>query len=114
MAYSPINHYYNLHFSTTPSIQFFPTLPHTYFSTKLRTTFNFIETFTNDKPDTTRHYKTKLSNHVDTLPTGNIGNIEVPIVNEKPKYYQVHDINSLGNNVAHTYHPENTEPIVPT
>ena len=40
--------------------------------------------------------------------------IEVPITNEKPNYYQVHDINLLLHNVAHTYHPENTEPIVPT
>ena len=32
--------------------QFFPTIPHTYFSIKFRTTFNFIGVFTDDKPDT--------------------------------------------------------------
>ena len=32
--------------------------------------------------------------------------------NGKPMYYQVFDINSLVHNVAHTYHPEHTEPIV--
>ena len=28
---------------------------------------------------------------------------------EKPKYYQVHDINTLLHNVTHAYHPEITE-----
>ena len=32
IAHFPINNYYNLHFSTTPQKQFFPTIPHTYFS----------------------------------------------------------------------------------
>ena len=52
VAHFPINNYYNLHFSTTPHKQFFPTIPHTYFSSKFRSTFNFIEVLTDDKPDT--------------------------------------------------------------
>ena len=98
----------------TPNNQFFPTVPHTCFSTKFRTTFNFIETFTNDKPCTGATIIQNSTNHVSTLPSGNIGYIEVPITNERPEYYQVHDINSLVHNVAHIYHPEITEAIVPT
>ena len=41
-----------------------------------------------------------------------IFDIEVPITNEKPKYYQVNDNNTLISNVTHTYHLEITE-LVP-
>ena len=37
--------------TTTPQNHFFPSVPHTYFATKFRTNFNFIEVFTDDKPD---------------------------------------------------------------
>ena len=40
--------------------------------------------------------------------------IEVPITNEKPKFFQVNDINTLIHNVTHTYHPEITEPVPQT
>ena len=102
IAHFPINNYYNLHFSTTPQKQFFPTIPHTYFSSKFRTTFNFIEVFRDEKPDTCATIIQNSTNHIATLPTGHIGYIEVPITNEKPKYYQVNDINTLIHNV--TYH----------
>ena len=36
---------------------------------------------------------------------------EVPITIEIPKYYQFIDLNSLVHNVAHTYHPDITEPV---
>ena len=85
---------------------------HTHFSTKFRTTFNFIEDFTDDKPDTCATIIQYSTNHVATLPTGHIGYIEVPITNEKPKHYQVIDINTPLHNVTHTYHPEITE-LVP-
>ena len=52
------------------------------------------------------------TNHIATLPTGHIEYIEVPISNEKPKFYQVHDINTLIHNATHTYHLEITE-VVP-
>ena len=42
IAHFPFNNYYNLHFSTTPQKQFFPTIPHTYFFSNFRTTFNFF------------------------------------------------------------------------
>ena len=67
----------------------------------------------NDKPETCATIIQNYTKHVATLPTGNMGYIEVPIANEKTKYYQLHDINSLELNVAHTYHPEITEPIAP-
>ena len=54
------------------------------------------------------------TNHVATLPTGHIGYIDVPITNEKPKYYQANDINTLKHNITHTYHPEITEQIPQT
>ena len=54
------------------------------------------------------------SKHVATLPTGHIGYIEVPITNEKPKFFQVNDINTLIHNVTYTYHPEITEPLPQT
>ena len=40
--------------------------------------------------------------------------MEVPITNEKPKFFQVNDINTLIHNVTHTYHPEITEPVPQT
>ena len=49
-----------------------------------------------------------------TLPTEHIGYIEVPIIYEKPKFYQVNDINTLIHNVTHSYHPDITEPVPPT
>ena len=59
IAHFPIKNYYNLHVTTTPQIEFFPTIQHTYFSTKFPTTFNFKEIFTDDKPDNWRLlYKT--------------------------------------------------------
>ena len=114
IAHFPINNYYILHFSTTPQNRFFPTIPHTYFSSKFCTTFNFIEVFTDDKPDNCATIIQNSTDHVATLPTGHIGYIEVPITNEKHKYYQDNDINTLIHNVAHTYHPEITEPIPQT
>ena len=59
----------------------FTTVPHTYFSTKFRTTFNFIEIFTDDKTDTCATIIQNSTNHVPTLPTGHIGYIEFPITN---------------------------------
>ena len=111
IAHFPIKNYYNLHFATTPKNQFFPTIPYTYFSSKFRTTINFIEVFTDDKPDICSTIIQNYTNHIATLPKGHIGYIEVPITNEQPKYYQVNTINSLVHNVAHTTHPDITEPI---
>ena len=91
-----------------PQNHIFPTIPHTNFSTKFRTTFNFFEGFTDDKPDTCAKNIQNSTNHVAALPTGHIGYIEVPITNEKPKYHQVNDINTLIDNVSHTYHADNT------
>ena len=109
IAHFPIKNYYNLQFKSTPQNQFFPTVPHTYFSTKFSTTFNFIEVFTEDKPDTCATLIQNSTSHIATLPTGHIGCDEVPTTNEKPKYYHVNDINTLIHNVTQTYHPEITE-----
>ena len=114
IAHFPIKNYYYLHFQTTPQNQLFPTVPHTYFSTKFCTTFNFIEVYTEDKPDTCVTLIQNSTNHIATLPTGHIGYNEVPITNEKPKYYHVNDIITLIHNVTHTYHPEITEVIPQT
>ena len=107
IAHFPIKKYYNLHFTTTPQNQFFPTIPHTYFATKFRTNFNFVEVFTAKKPDFCATIIQNTSEHVGILPTGHI---EVQITNEKPKFHQVNDINTVKHNVTHTYHPELTEP----
>ena len=48
-------------------------VPHIYFSTNIRTTFNFIEIFTDDKPDTCATLIQNSTNHIATLPTGQIG-----------------------------------------
>ena len=114
IAHFPIENYHNLHFTTTPQNHFFPSVPHTYFATKFRTNFNFIEVFTDDKPDICATIIQNTSKHVATLPTGHIGYIEVPITNEKPKFFQVNDINTLIHNVTHTYHPDITEPLPQT
>ena len=110
----PIKNYHDLHFTTTPQNHFFPSVQHTYFATKFRTKFNFIGVFTDDKPDNCTTIIQNTSQHVATLPTGHIGYIEVPIRNEKPKFFQVNDINTLIHNVTHTYHPEITEPVPQT
>ena len=112
IAQFAIKDYHNLNFTTTPQNHFIRTIPHTYSSTKFRTTFNFLEVFTDDKPDTCTTLIQNTANHIATLPTGNIGYIEVPITNETPKYYHVNDTNTLINNVTHTYHPGITE-IIP-
>ena len=114
IAHFPLKNYHNLHFTTTPQNHFFPSVPHTYFATKFRTNFNFIEVFTDDKPDICATIIQNTSKHVATLPTGHIGYIEVPITNEKPKFFQVNDINTLIHNVDHTYHPDITEPLPQT
>ena len=114
IAHFPIKNYYDLHFTTTSQNQFFPTFPHIYFSTKFCITFNFIEVFTDDKPDISATIIQNSTNHIATLPTGHIGYIDVQITNEKPKYYQVKDINTLIHNVKHTYHPDVTELVSPT
>ena len=114
IAHFPIKNYHNLHFTTTPQNHFFPSVPHTYFATKFRTNFNFIEVFTDDKPDICATIIQNTSKHVATLPTGHIGYIEVPITNEKPKFFQVNDINTLIHIVTHTYHPDITEPLPQT
>ena len=44
-AHFPIKNYHNLHFTTTPQNHFLPSVPHTYFASKFRTNFNFIEVF---------------------------------------------------------------------
>ena len=114
IAHFPFKNYYNLHVTTTPQNHFFPTIPNTYFATKLRTKFNFIEIFTDKKTDIWATIIQNTSKHVATLPTGHIGYIEVPITNEKPKFYQVNDINTLIHSITHTYHPDITEPVPPT
>ena len=111
IAHFLIKNYHNLHFTTTPQNHFFPSVLHTYFATKFRTNFNFIEVFTDDKPDICATIIQNTSKHVAALPTGHIGYIEVPITNEKPKFFQVNDINTSIHNVTHTYHPEITEPL---
>ena len=95
IAHFLINKFYNLDFSTTPHKQFFPKIPHTYFSSKFRTTFNFIEVFTDDKPDTCATIIQNCTNHIATLPTGHIGYIEVPMTNEKPS--PIHTTQNLQN-----------------
>ena len=60
------------------------------------------------------YFSENTSKHVALLPTGHYGYIEVPITNEKPKFFQVSDINNLIHNVTHTYHPEITEPFPQT
>ena len=111
IAHFPIKNKYIFHFATTPGNKFFPTIPHTYFSSKFRTTFNFIEFFTDDKPDICSTIIQNSTNHIATLPKGHIGYIEVPITNERPKYYQGNDLSTLAHIVAHTYHPDITKPI---
>ena len=79
IAHFPIKNYHSLHFTTTPQNHFFPLVPHTYFATKFRTNFNFIEVFTDNKQDICATIIQNTSKHVATLPTGHIGYIEVPI-----------------------------------
>ena len=54
------------------------------------------------------------TNHFATLPTGHIGYIELPITNQKRKYYQVNDFNTRLHKVAHINHPYSTERIPQT
>ena len=70
--------------------------------------------FTDNKPNICATIIQSTSKQVATLPTGHIGYIEVPITNEKPKFFQVNDIHTLIPYVTHTYHPEITEPVPQT
>ena len=88
-----------------------PTIPHTYFSSKFRSTFNFIEVLPDDKPDICSTINQNYTNHNATLPKGHIGYIEVPITTEQPEYYHVNDLNTLVHNLPHTYPPYITETI---
>ena len=112
ISHFPIKNYHNLHFTTTPQNHFFPSVPHTYFATKCRTNFNFIEVFTDDKPDICATIIQNTSKHVATLPTGHIGYIQVNDIQVND--IQVNDINTLIHNVTHTYHREITEPVQQT
>ena len=91
-------------------IEYFPT-PHRCFSPNFRTTFNFIGVFTHD---TCAIIIQNCTNHIASFPTGHIALIEVPITNENPKHYHVNVINALVHTVAHTYHPNITEPTPQT
>ena len=75
ISHFSIKNYYNLHFATTPKNQFFPTIPLTCFSSKFRTTFNFIEIFTDDKLDFCSTIIQNSTNRIATLPKGHIGYI---------------------------------------
>ena len=114
IAHFRIKNYHTLHFTTTPQNHFFPSVPHTYFATKFRTNFNFIEVFTDEKPDICATTIQNTDKHVATVPTGHIGYIEVPMTNEKPKFFQVNDLNTLIHIVTHIYHPDITEPVPQT
>ena len=61
-------------------------IPHTYCSTKFRTTFIFIDVSTDDEPDTCATLIQTSKNHIATLPTGHIEYSEVPITNERISY----------------------------
>ena len=83
---SKIAHFPNEnHWNLTKKPSCFHTNPHTYFSTKFCTTFNFVDVFIDDKQNTCATIIQNSTNHVDTLPTGLIGYIEVPITNGKHK-----------------------------
>ena len=88
IAHFPIKNYPNLQFTTTPQNHIFPSVPHTYFATKVRTNFNFIKVFTDNKPDIWATNIQNISKHVATSPTGHIGYIEVQITNEKHKFFK--------------------------
>ena len=64
------------------------------------------------------NYYSATSKHLATIPATHyplhIGYIDVPITNEKPKFFQVNDTNTLIHNITHTYHPEITEPVPQT
>ena len=92
----------------------FYTVSHTYFSAKNRSTFNFIEVFTQDKPDTSAAIIQISTNHAAILPTRHICYVEVPITNDKPKYKEKNIYNSLVHNVAPIYHEDITELIPQT
>ena len=114
ITYFPIKNYQILHFTIIPQNQFLPTIPHTYYSTNFCTTFIFSKIFAIDNPDTCATIIQNSTNQIATLPTGDIGYLEVPITNEKPKYYQENDITTLIHNVAHTYQAIITERIPQT
>ena len=75
IAHFSINNYYKLHLSSTPHKQFFPTIPHTYISSKFRSTSKFVEVLTENKPDTCATIIQNSTNHIATLPIGHIGYI---------------------------------------
>ena len=112
----PIKNYTKLHFTTSNNKQFFPSIPHTYFSSKFNRTFSFIELLTkkDKEQNTCSSLIQNFTSNIATLPKGNIGYIEIPVTIEKPPYYQVNDVNTLIHSIIHTYHPDITEPQKPS
>ena len=111
IAHFPIKNYYNLHFATTPKtnsfLQYHIPTSHLNF---VQPSINFIEVFTDDKPDICFTIIQSSTNHIATLLKGHIGFLEVPFTKKQPKYYQVNSLNTLVHNVVHTYQPYTTEP----
>ena len=102
--------------TTLNNKQIFPSIPHTYFSSKFNRTFSFIEllTKTGKEQNTCSSLIQNFTSNIATIPKGNIGYIEIPVTIEKPPYYQVNDVNTLIHSIIHTYHPDLTEPQKPS
>ena len=112
----PFNNYSKLHFTTINNKQFFPSIPHTYFSSKFNRTFTFIKILTKNgkEQNTCSSLIQNFTSNIATLSKGNIGYIEIPVTIVKPPYYQVNDVNTLIHSIIHTYHPDLTEPQKPS
>ena len=113
LAHSAMKNYYNLHITSFRKINF-SYITTFFFSTKFRTTFNFIEVFTDNRHDFCSTIIQNSTNRDSKLPTRNIGYIEVSNTNEKPKCCQFIDISTLVHNVAHTHHPDLIESFPPS
>ena len=108
----PIKIYLNLHFELEDNTNFYPSIPHTYFSQKFKDIFHFFDMIVNDKSkDSCSTVIRNFTSHSATQPPGIIGYIEVLITQTTPPHYRVHDVNSLIYSVKHAYHPDTTIPI---
>ena len=112
----PVKNYSKLHFTTSNNKQFFPSIPHTYFSSKFNRTFSFIELLTKTvkEQNTCSSLIKNFTSNIAALPKGNIGYKGIPVTIEKPPYYQVNDVNTLLHSIIHTCHSDLTEPQKPS
>ena len=93
----------------------FPSTPHLYSNSRSNSTFTFLKSDQNIKPEP-NSCSVIIQNgthHSAILLPGNTGNNEVPATDFKPPHKKVNDVNSLLHTIFYSYYPDLSEPKPP-